>query len=756
MRTLLYPSILIIGLLALSCAAPTTPPVSEFPSTQSPGSSSGMQAGGHKVLGMWELIFDFETMTAEAVPKRFAEGHFNVRKFLEEGPCFDCLTLQNFTMNTDETFNVDVQFEHPFPGLDNLSGFDVRGIAIFNGHYEYPGSGFKFSDRTLGDMELLNADGFTPVFNPVDFPFGSNGPLLTYSHGAIATPLAEPATLNGFKAYYPDAERRLFRAGDADTQNYHIAKPMGTPIRVGYVVDASWDIPAVKPVTDPIHDFGPNANCLEPYQVSASIGSGMMPGCGSAPYEIDVYDHQGHATVDKVSFESPGLFNGIIENMDGVDMGGFTRYTGNIPNELEVGEGDYRVLIGAFDLNPDPFLGLIGMYTTATATVAFVPIDYNTSWRKHGKTLDNNNNNVNETEITTSLSELWSYDYPNMLGAVFESTPIIGPFGVYMVVSIPYAEKIWCLDLETGDPVWDRMIKYTPDLAIYRSVPTVGNCEVYVGGSSVQCYDSEDGDIIWAFEGYYTQYTTGGSAVTDGIVVIWADSNTLYGIDQVTGEYIWDYQVEALPGNPTTPVIENGVVYAADMGGNYFALNLVDGSEIWQEQFVQGGPKNRNAVWAQPCMAGGLVWFASYNCRLHGVDPVDGSIDVDVPMGDQVAWSGPAFDGTLLYQPTTYINIYVADFEGPYKIMAVHTDGTVEWEFEGLGDEAFWTTPVVANGIVWAISDAGKIYMLDPADGTQVASAYTLDAPSRAGLTIQDGRLYTIDEFGKVYCLVSE
>jgi len=754
--------VIIILILIASGACSDSNPVSPEDSGTLPGSSDDgtslvfspdMNRGGHHVLGAWELIFDFENETARAIPQRFAGNHFNVRKFMETAPCSTCLTLSNFLPQPDYTFYIDVSLEHPFPGLDQFTGFDIRGIAIFNGSYTFPASHQVMSDYTLGDVELLNTDGLTPLFNPVDFAEGTSLPLFTYTKGKFATPLATPATLNGFRAFFPDAERRHFVAGETDTKTYHIARPSGTLLRVGYVVDASWDFPINTPVEDPITDFGPNANSIEAYKIEASIGTGLMPGCGYAPYQVDVYDHQGSSTIEMITLESPDLMSGVLSDPSGTDMGDFTRFTGNIPNELEVGEGTYRVLVGAVDKTEDPYLGTLAMFTVTDATVEFVPIEYDEFWRKDGKTLDNNNYNPYETEFDTTITEAWTVEYTSGIGYTYESTPVVGMEAVYFVTDYPFDPRIRALDLDTGDEIWSELIKYQPDVAIYRCAPLIGYCEVYVGGSSVYCYDSEDGDYLWGFEGDDTQYVHGSPAISEEILVIWGSNNTLYAFEAYTGGFLWDYTQMEFPGNSGTVVIEDGVVYAAGARGNAFALNLYNGDEIWQISFPGGGPVGDMNCWAAPVMADGLIWFPCFNCNLYGVDPLDGSIDVTVPLDDRIPWAAPAFDGTYLYQPVAYDPNYWQSFEGPYGVMAISTDGTVEWEFPGVDVEAFWTQPVVANGVVFVPSDAGYLYMLNPADGTEVATAYEFDAPVKSGMAIQDGRLYLMDTAGKFYCL---
>jgi outer membrane protein assembly factor BamB len=755
-RTIL--SVLMTILLSLVSCSGTNPTSSPTDNPLVPPANQSINpSAGHHLFGMWQLVFDFDNETAEAIPLRTADGHFNVRKFLENGPCYNCLNLLNFHVEPDNTFFIDVRFNHPFPGLDNFSGFDVRGIAIFNGSYNFPASGLIMSDRTLGDMELLNADGFTTLFNPVDFPEGTGIPILTYNKGRAATPLAQPSTLNAFKSFYTDIQRRLFRSGESDTRTYHIARPAGTLIRVGYAVDASWEPPLTKPVNDPLTEFGPNANCLEAYEISAQVGSGLMPGCGFAPYIVDVYDHQGHDTIRGITFEAPDLMEGIFSDDDGTDMGDFTRYTGTIPNELKADEGEYPILIGATDIYPDYFLGELTAYAVATAMVERVPIDYANSWRKECRTLDNSNYNPNEVELGTSLSEVWHHQFDIGISYAFESVPSIGSSAVYVSTSAAYNQKIWALDLDSGEEMWSRVIKLIPDAWMYMSTPTVGNCEVYVGGSTVFCFNSEDGEPIWTAPGTEASYTYGGIVVVNDLVILWGTNNTLYAFDALTGGFKWDYTTGDTLGIPGTPAYADGIIYAGDYSGYAFALNIDDGSEIWQVQFPTGGPVSMNKIVAPVVLADGLVWLSSWNCHLYGLDPSDGSTIVDVPLGDQVAESSPAYDGTYLYQPTCFDRVFWQFFEGPYKIMAITTAGDVAWEFPGEDVEAFFASPVVANGTVYAASDTGAIHFLDPATGDEVGpGTYMLDNAVFGGISIQDGRLYAMDGGGKVYCLANE
>ena len=74
----------------------------------------------------------------DVVPKRAARLHLNALKFLEDY-CSNCLQVVRLKNNGDSTVDLTVKITHPFPGYPEFTGFDVKGILMFNGSWENPG-----------------------------------------------------------------------------------------------------------------------------------------------------------------------------------------------------------------------------------------------------------------------------------------------------------------------------------------------------------------------------------------------------------------------------------------------------------------------------------------------------------------------------------------------------------------------------------------------------------------------------------------
>ena len=305
--------------------------------------------------GYWLVEIDFETLSAEVVPVRNLEGHFNVLKFLEQEPCFNCFKLAGIIPNPDGTFNVNVQMKHPFPGLAQYTGFDVRGIAMFNGSREFPASGLRMSDSSLGDAEILNADGYTTMYNPLTAGYGLEG----YVKGNYADIFPPNSTLNAYKRFISDHPlnvRNAFYCYDTVIAVYRLIKPEPpTPLVFGYAIDASWVLPSKTPVIDPMTDFPPEANCPEPWKIQEKLVlNQLFGGGGSVSMHIDVYDRGGAESHFTPRLECPDLFDGTIEATLIDENIEYARYEMTIPNLKKASQDEYVCLISVEDKTNNP------------------------------------------------------------------------------------------------------------------------------------------------------------------------------------------------------------------------------------------------------------------------------------------------------------------------------------------------------------------------------------------------------------------
>jgi len=307
---------------------------------------------GHYLWGFYFIYVNPEKNQFEIVPVRGAATHWNVLKWLEQGPCTNCLKITNIEPSGTGTLLIDVEITHPFSN-PNLTGFDVRGIPMFAGSHAFPVSGLNMPDRTLGDGELVNADGYTTLYNISTLGSGPGG-MQGYFKGKLATQTPPNALLNGFKRFVSDDPantRNAFYAGDTVRVTYEIDMPDG-PFVFGYAVDASWAPPLSKPVDDPMTDFGPEANCLEPWKIE--VTGGDLGSAAQVDLMIDVYDWSGKDSHAVPVLECPELFAGTVSASWSEDGIGYSRYVATVHNELDPGQGWYECLLSVEDNENDP------------------------------------------------------------------------------------------------------------------------------------------------------------------------------------------------------------------------------------------------------------------------------------------------------------------------------------------------------------------------------------------------------------------
>jgi len=329
-----------------------------------PGPITPQQSINHSnrtVWGYWNIRIDPATEAVNITPDRDIAMHFNVVRLLEVDPCTDCLSLQNLSFLPENIIQCDFQLRHPFPGILKLTGFDVRGILVTDPDTLFPAS-YRLASLNGSNPALIDPDGYTPLFNPVEFPADSAPwPILGYIPGKLAFGDDFYGTLNSFMAFSKDNPRRMFEAGTTETVSINLKYP-SAPFEFGYIVDTSWV--KVDEVVDPVTDFPPEANCLEPYNLDFQMLSIFTCEINdTTEVLVEVFDHQGLDTISTVSIECPDLFDGEVNLYYSSQAGDDSwLFDGTLTNENGTSPGLYPVLVRALSIESDANLGELAAF----------------------------------------------------------------------------------------------------------------------------------------------------------------------------------------------------------------------------------------------------------------------------------------------------------------------------------------------------------------------------------------------------------
>jgi len=368
--------ILTILITALVCGCsgkgidPTTP--------YKPAASRHEQLS-HAVWGLWQGVINPGEQTLQFVQVRTVDFHLNALFFLEPPPLVN-LTLESLKF-IGNNIEADIGLRHPFLGLTEFTGFDVCGILITNGSV----SGFSDTKIKMaggGDTRLLNPDGYSRWWNPVEFPV-NNGTMFSYKDGLLGTPDSKAnynSTLNAYKYFCDDLgpddpltnvtleKRGMFSPGKKNIRHYTIE--IGNDGLVfNYAVDACWLFPTgSKPWTAP-DDFPPGANRPEAWRLGVTELSNSLwnngTSCGGELHlSIDVYDWF-NGGLNSILVESPGNFSPVTVTTPSGEGPGYSTYTVDITSATPQASGPMDILISVVSEQENFQEFINGINTTA-------------------------------------------------------------------------------------------------------------------------------------------------------------------------------------------------------------------------------------------------------------------------------------------------------------------------------------------------------------------------------------------------------
>jgi hypothetical protein len=381
------------------------------PDPTQPGMTAVAQtddASSERLLwGLWDVAIEKNTGRVEVVPIRESEFHLNALRFLEP-PAFKNLTVQVVSVDPPSGYvEVDVLLTHPFPGMSQYTGFDVRGIILL------PGSNMPFADQSLilpgdGEPRLQNPDGWTRWWNPKEFLgvglFGFQPGLFGQEGGAgVFTStlnayryFADGLGTTGSAIWAPGSGRGSFKAGSTNRRRYQI--DFGTNphnwLRFQYAVDACWVLPKTLNNPKVPDDFPLEANSPEGYAVTVTetentlwwldgIGRG-----GQLSLLINVYNWR-LQDEPRVMIDAPEIISHTVEAQRIPGSGGdpvyaaYSTYSADIVPDIlsSTGKMDYLITVetdeqysqGGLTLFFGPLDAKVSGYYPMTTDVSFTP-----------------------------------------------------------------------------------------------------------------------------------------------------------------------------------------------------------------------------------------------------------------------------------------------------------------------------------------------------------------------------------------------
>lgn len=291
--------------------------------------------------------------------------------------------------------------------------------------------------------------------------------------------------------------------------------------------------------------------------------------------------------------------------------------------------------------------------------------------------------------------EKWRHEYPEPLEPKYyeggcSATPTVYDGKVYTLSKKGLA---FCLDAETGNVVWQKMLPFNPPTwGFAGSVLIVGDKAVYNVGAAGLALNQENGDIIWQSDndvsGYATPvpYQRGNKAC----ICIFG-KNSVMGIDGETGKVLWSYPWEtSYDVNAADPIISGDEVFITSGYNRGCALINISGPEpnlVWEN-------KNMRSQMSGPVLIDGY---------LYGFDDNE-LVCVNWKTGD-LMWAEKApKKGSLSAAGDKLI---VIGEDGTLYIVKASPESCQAISSAKVLGGRCWAMPVMANGYIY-VRDAAK------------------------------------------------
>lgn len=339
-----------------------------------------------------------------------------------------------------------------------------------------------------------------------------------------------------------------------------------------------------------------------------------------------------------------------------------------------------------------------------------------------------------DIEETVEIDKLWSQGVGDGQGEGFyKIQPVISGSTIYVAASDGSLEAF---DKRSGKSLWDVELEFplSGGVGVYADALFLGSSDGFVIK-----VDANSGEVLWStrLSGEVMSVPQSNGAM----VVVHSLDGKLQGLDFATGEVVWTYDstVPALTLRGSgSPLVSGDTVYVGFANGRVLAFDIATGSISWEARIAipQGRSEIERVVDIDGTMAleGDELFVASYQGRIAALNVSDGS---KLWQYDVSSFSGVS---------QGFNNIYVADEDG--TVYAYQRTGQGErWQQGALAYRGL-SRPTPVGSYVAVGDKEGYVHFLSQVDGEFVGRVEADGDGLRADMVSEDNILYVYGNSG--------
>ena len=342
------------------------------------------------------------------------------------------------------------------------------------------------------------------------------------------------------------------------------------------------------------------------------------------------------------------------------------------------------------------------------------------------------------TKISSSVAikKIWSVSVGNGQGeGLYRIKPFISNDTIYVASN---DGQIKAINRLSGKLIWKAEVdsSLSGGVGLFRDKLFLGTVD-----GRVLMADTKKGEIIWSVR--VTGEVLAAPQSNGEVVVVQTYDGKLSGLDFSTGKKLWtfDSNLPVLTIRGTgTPIFLGSTVYASFANGRVLAFDSFSGSILWETRvaIAKGRSDIERMVDIDGAMTiqGGQLFAASYQGRLAAIDLTDGTR----------LWQREisSITGTSL----GFGNVYVVDDNG--TVNAYLSDGQgLRWSQDALAYRDL-SRPIPVSGYVAVVDFEGYLHLMSQLDGEFVGRARPDKNGVRADMISMGNVLYVYGNSGKL------
>lgn len=246
--------------------------------------------------------------------------------------------------------------------------------------------------------------------------------------------------------------------------------------------------------------------------------------------------------------------------------------------------------------------------------------------------------------------------------------------------------------------------------------PLLHDGRIYAGGFNGVLYAVDPASLLPESEAECIPFfeadspIVGGPALTpDGVLLFGTEGTsetergTLYAIDITNASTLWTFEADSQIWG--TPVLGDGLVYVATLGGTLHAVHMDEsrGTEAWRHQAEAGiGGMTLHE---------GILYAGAFDNNLYALDAATGEPRWSAPFtADNWFWAAPLVIGDRLFAPSLDHSLYILDKDTGVQVLdpvmtggAIQSNPTLTGSHISIANEekeTWWIDPETGQGVV--------------------------------------------------------